>query len=433
MPSLATVSEGRRVSSVSQQLAIHAANQTKKHGSSTGDAEDLRLLRKEMDSLRHRVVELEQGEEEHSRNYASARHMAALFEEYVNTATEEATAMLKSHETLKQQVESSEKLISLLAEKVITMVGTQANKVKELEEIQVGHQTKIADIDLKQKELTHKVNQLKHNEKQSQSHTPRRAPRTIGGGGGGGGAGGGHHGSFGGGGGGGATHFAADSHALDGEINVGRLDSIEQSMEASRQVILDQLRETKQQVDSVYGEIRRDHNQTNKQLEDLKGSIEEAREVLKLPKYVAAGAKSPGGKTATQKLRSSVHKINILNAFAKKRMKSEAVSVAASPKNVSSAVRSLSQVGDKFEKKSEEATRARVGSGVTGVAGVEEGKERERSRSPSPSKFGGKSDEVIPASDVSLIQDLVEEGKGEGRDRRTTRLAGSGDTMFSFG
>ena len=166
------------MSSVNEQLTILTASKSRVYNGSE-QAQDIRQLRKEMDALRHRVVELEQGEEEHNRNYASARHMAALFEEYVSTATEEATAMLKSHETLKQQVESSEKLISILAEKIVTMVGTQANKVKEFEEIQVGHQTKIIDIDQKQKELTHKVNQLKHNEKQVRRHCTARSVSTC--------------------------------------------------------------------------------------------------------------------------------------------------------------------------------------------------------------------------------------------------------------
>ena len=97
------------MSSVNDQLTILTASKSRVYNGSE-QAQDIRQLRKEMDALRHRVVELEQGEEEHNRNYASARHMAALFEEYVSTATEEATAMLKSHETLKQQVESSEKV-----------------------------------------------------------------------------------------------------------------------------------------------------------------------------------------------------------------------------------------------------------------------------------------------------------------------------------
>ncbi|GMH82571.1 hypothetical protein TrST_g12503 [Triparma strigata] len=400
MPTLASVSESRRLSSVNDQLTILIASKSRVYNGSE-QAQDIRQLRKEMDALRHRVVELEQGEEEHNRNYASARHMAALFEEYVSTATEEATAMLKSHETLKQQVESSEKLISILAEKIVTMVGTQANKVKEFEEIQVGHQTKITDIDQKQKELTHKVNQLKHNEKQSQSHTPRshRATRTIGQGGGFGGGGGG---------GAGATHFAADSHALDEGIKLGRLESMEQSMESTRQVIFDQLRETKQQVDSVYGEIRRNNDQTKNQMEALKESIQEAREKLDLGEFLpSSGGSTSPGKTTKEKFRSSVHKINVLKAFSKKRMKSEAHAIAASPKNnVSNAVRSLSQVAKKIE----EAT-------------------------PGPKAGEGKVEDIIPSSAVSLIQD----GDGnkapgtEPRTRRVTQLAGSGDAMFNFG
>lgn len=69
--------------------------------------------------------------------------MAALFEEYVQTATSEGAAMLQSHSTLKSQMISSERLIALLAEKVVTMVSSTANKIKEFEEVQIGHQQKV--------------------------------------------------------------------------------------------------------------------------------------------------------------------------------------------------------------------------------------------------------------------------------------------------
>ena len=168
--------------------------------------------------------------------------------------------MLKSHSMLKQQVESSEKLIALLAEKVVTMISSSANKIKEFEEIQIGHQAKLVEIDTKQKELIHKVNQLKHNTSQGQgSHTPRSKRRQLDQGGNGSGGGGGL-----GSGGYSSTNFSADSHALDNAMNHNRLESIEQAVEASRQVILDQLRETKLEVDSVWGEIRRDNDLNQK-------------------------------------------------------------------------------------------------------------------------------------------------------------------------
>ena len=113
----------------------------------------------------------------------------------------------------------------------------------------------LVDLDTKQKEMAHKINQLKH--ASSGSHTPRMKRRPVGGGGGdplGVGESPGY----------GSTHFAADSHSLDGAVNHSRLEGIEAAVAQSRQVIMDQLRETKLEVDSVWGEIRRDNDLNKK-------------------------------------------------------------------------------------------------------------------------------------------------------------------------
>ena len=106
-------------------------------------------------------------------------------------------------------------------------------------------------MDAKQKEMAHKLNQLKHSA--SGAHTPRGKRRMGGGGDSFGGGGGGESSGY------GTTHFSADSHSLDGAVSHSRLESIEAAVSQSRQVIMDQLRETKLEVDSVWGEIKRDN------------------------------------------------------------------------------------------------------------------------------------------------------------------------------
>jgi hypothetical protein len=113
-------------------------------------------LTKTIQALQTRVINLEQQAATSARENATARHLCAMFEEYVQASTGEAAAMLASHNTLKQQVLGSETMVSALAEKLVTMVGTAVNKVREFEETQVGHHNKILEVDTRAKDLLHK-------------------------------------------------------------------------------------------------------------------------------------------------------------------------------------------------------------------------------------------------------------------------------------
>ncbi|GMH63705.1 hypothetical protein TrRE_jg1010 [Triparma retinervis] len=99
-----------RESSVHTQITVlhrdQKASQNKVSDPATQG--EVSLLRKEIAALRNRVVELEQQQEETERDQRTARHMAALFEEYVMEWSREGSAIMKSHEGIKRQVESGE-------------------------------------------------------------------------------------------------------------------------------------------------------------------------------------------------------------------------------------------------------------------------------------------------------------------------------------
>lgn len=151
-------------SSVQHQLLVLQAEEREKRHALAGDAVsygELSALRKEVSALKNRVIEMEQQQESNERDHLTARHMAALFEDYVIQSAAESKAMLKSHETLKMQVESSEKLVASLAEKLVSLFSQTTSKIKTFEDVQAAHQNKLMALDRGGREAMHKVNQLR--------------------------------------------------------------------------------------------------------------------------------------------------------------------------------------------------------------------------------------------------------------------------------
>ena len=95
----------RKSSSVSVQLArshpvpSHGHLQKPRHS----DSEEVIKLRREVESLNSRLINMEQSTAKVVRDCAAARHLSAMFEEYVLQMTQESAAMLKTQEALKSQ------------------------------------------------------------------------------------------------------------------------------------------------------------------------------------------------------------------------------------------------------------------------------------------------------------------------------------------
>jgi len=312
---------------------------------------EMNLLRKEVASLRNRVVELEQQHEEMERDQRTARHMAALFEEYVLGWSREGNAMVKSHEVMKKQVESGEKMIVALAEKLIKVIGKSSTKLKEFEETQKGHQNKIMDLDKGARESLYKITQIRHMVEKAEKNTPRSTGRnarmTV-------------QGSKG----GGATHFATDENQF-GEKEEKRLASVEQALETTREALMSNVREVKLNVDSVWGEVKRDHNEHKKgeaarsdsnsnipptsttnyhllvaslfasslllaaEFVELDATVKDLKECMIKNKLMSRFEQKQDEKKNSyspnqQKLRKTVQRISIINSFAKARLKAQA-------------------------------------------------------------------------------------------------------------
>jgi len=84
------------------------------------EVDDLTKLTQKMEK---RLSELERNSVLQERDCANARHVALLFEEFVTCVTKENAAILKSHSNIKQEMETCEKMIAYLAEKMVNMVS----------------------------------------------------------------------------------------------------------------------------------------------------------------------------------------------------------------------------------------------------------------------------------------------------------------------
>ncbi|GMI58654.1 hypothetical protein ScalyP_jg7777 [Parmales sp. scaly parma] len=209
-----------------------------------------------------RIDELERNSVAAQKDCANARHVAVLFEEFVTSVTKENGAILQSHSSIKQQMETSEKMISLLAEKLVGLVSNSVGSLKELEETVGGQNIKITEMDHSGKSLAHQINQIKHQMKEdgsmaSHGHghgggSPRGAPSS------GSPRNNSHHSS-----GGGAAAKGGFEEFQKNEDLVGKkFEDLEKTIENMRGPVVDKMRENRMEIDSLWTEFRRHKEET---------------------------------------------------------------------------------------------------------------------------------------------------------------------------
>ena len=202
-----------------------------------------------------RIDELERNSVAAQKDCANARHVAVLFEEFVTSVTKENGAILQSHSSIKQQMETSEKMISLLAEKLVGLVSNSVGSLKELEETVGGQNIKITEMDHSGKSLAHQINQIKHQMKEdgsmaSHGHghgggSPRGAPSS------GSPRNNSHHSS-----GGGAAAKGGFEEFQKNEDLVGKkFEDLEKTIENMRGPVVDKMRENRMEIDSLWTEV----------------------------------------------------------------------------------------------------------------------------------------------------------------------------------